>query len=283
MTADAAGRAPSVVSEEARKLTAFLRRDFKLQWSYRVPFFFDWVNLLTQVALFWLVGRLVDQTRLPSFGGARPTYVQFVAIGIAISSFLQIGLTRVVSAIRNEQLMGTLESVLMTPTSPLTIQIGSVMYDLVYVPIRTGVFLVLVSVFLGAPFAVGGIAPVLVILLVFIPLVWGLGMVSAAGVLVFKKGSGFAGLAALALSASASTYVPVEAFPEWIQPLVRWNPLTLTLDATRSALLGTGSWEEVPRVLTVLIPVMVACLLLGVASFAAALRRERRKGSLGMY
>ena len=278
-----AGRVPGLVWDEARKLPAFLRRDFKLEWSYRVPFIFDWANLVTQVGLFWLVGRLVDQSRLPSFGGARPTYVQFVAIGIAISSFLQIGLTRVVSTLRNEQLMGTLESVLMTPTSPLTIQIGSVMYDLAYVPIRTGVFLLLVSILLGAPFAVGGIAPVLVMLLVFIPLVWGLGMVSAAGVLVFKKGSGFTGIAALALSATASTYVPVEAFPAWIQPLVRWNPLSLTLDATRSALLGTGRWEEVPEVLAVLVPAMVACLLLGVASFAAALRRERRRGTLGLY
>ena len=43
-------------------------------------------------------------------------------------------------AFRNEQLMGTLEVLLMTPTTPATIQIGSVVYDLVYVPLRTGLF-----------------------------------------------------------------------------------------------------------------------------------------------
>jgi len=268
---------------EVHKLPAFLSRDVQIEWSYRIPFLFDWLNLLAQVGIFYLVGQLVDSDKLPRFGGAQPSYVQFVAVGIAISSFVQIGLTRVVSALRNEQLMGTLESLLMTPTSPVTIQLGSVMYDLIYVPIRTAVFLTLVSLVLGERFTLGGIAPVAAILLVFIPLVWGIGMMSAAGVLVFKKGSGLVGFGAVVLSVGSTTYIPVEVFPEWLEPLVRVNPITLALDGTRNAMLGQAGWSEALPTIATLVPLMVASLAMGVASFSIALRRERRRGTLGLY
>lgn len=276
------GRA-SVLWAEARKLPAFFGRDVRIQWSYRVPFLFDWVNLIGQVALFYLVGRLVDNNRLPRFGGSPPTYVEFVAIGIALSSFLQIGLARVVNALRTEQVIGTLESLLTTPTSPVTIQLGAVMYDLVYVPVRTTVFLALVSLLLGARFSMEGILPAAAILLVFIPLVWGLGMVSAAGVLVFKRGAGVAGVAALVLSTGSSTYAPVEAFPGWLQPLARLNPATVALDAIREALLARPDWSAVFQAVLVLVPLMIASLAAGVAAFAVGLRRERRRGTLGLY
>src|SRR5690606_31338438 len=82
------------------------------------------------------------------FGGNPVGYVEVVAVGIALMGFLQIALTRMVTAIRREQMIGTLEVVLATPTSPATFQLGSVAYDIVYVPIRTVVFLVAVSLFL---------------------------------------------------------------------------------------------------------------------------------------
>ena len=63
-----------------------------------------------------------------------------------LSVFLHVGLVRVGTAVRGEQLMGTLESVLMTPTATGTIQLGSVVFDLIYVPLRTALFLVAIAV-----------------------------------------------------------------------------------------------------------------------------------------
>src|SRR5919106_357392 len=269
--------------DEVRKIPAFVRRDFLVMWSYRLAFFSDWINLVFQIALFYFIGRLIDPGRLPTFSGVRVTYIEFVAVGIRPSSFVYIGLSRVVSVIRNEQLMGTLESLLMTPTALTTIQLGSVTYDLLYVPIRTVVFLLLAVAFLGARFSLGGLGPAALVLTAFIPVVWVLGMISAAGVLTFRRGLGVVGFVSLLLTTTSSTYVPVEILPGWLQGIATLNPITIALSGMREALLGGAGWEQVMPAILVLVPTAVASIGLGVVAFRLALLRERRRGTLGLY
>ena len=56
-------------------------------------------------------------------------------------------------AIRNEQLVGTLDPMLATPTEVETIQLGSVMFDLVYVPVRNSRLLRLMLAFYGLAYS----------------------------------------------------------------------------------------------------------------------------------
>ena len=272
-----------VLLGELGKLSAFLRRDFLVVWSYRLAFFTGWAALIVQVVLFYFVGRLVDPSKLPSFGGSRASYMEFVAIGIALSSFLALGLGRVMLAIRNEQLIGTLESLLMTPTAPATLQLGLVFYDLLYVPLRTFIFLGLVALLFGVDLNVDGMGPAIAVLIVFIPFVWGLGVMSASAVLTFRQGSGLVGIAGTLLTLSSGAYFPVHLLPAWSQDVIRLNPIKVALDATRHALLGTAGWAETwPTVLT-LLPVGLVSLTAGVLAFRLALDRERRRGTLGLY
>ena len=117
-------RAGSLLGEAA-KLPAFLRRDLLMAWSYRMAFFSDFVNLGAQMLLFFYIGKLVPSTSLPTYGGVQATYVEFVTLGIVINVFVQVALTRIADALRQEQLMGTLESLLVTPTATTTLQLGS--------------------------------------------------------------------------------------------------------------------------------------------------------------
>jgi ABC-2 type transport system permease protein len=276
-------RPPRSAFEELRKLPAFFRRDFLVMWSYRLAFFVDWANLIGQVVIFSLVGRIVDPSYLPTFGGMPITYVEFVVTGIAIASFLQIALGRVVSAIREEQLMGTLESLLVTPTSPLTIQVGSVMYDLAYVPLRTVLFLAAAAALFDARLDPAGLLPVVVIVLMFIPVVWGLGMIGAAGVMTFRRGAGGLGFAVTILMIGSNTYFPIEVLPEWARSLAQLNPISVAVEGTRIALLGGGGWDEIWPTVRILLPMAGTSLLAGLGALNMALRRERRRGTLGLY
>jgi ABC-type multidrug transport system permease subunit len=269
--------------EDLRKVPAFSRRDLLVLWSYRASFFSDWLSLLGQIVVFYFVGRLVDPERLPRFGGDRATYVEFVAIGIAFSSFMQVSLARVANVIRQEQLMGTLESLLVTPTAPAFIQLGSVAFDLVYVPVRTAVFLALVSLLLDVHFSLAGIVPAAAVMLVFIPFVWGLGVTSAAGVLTFRRGSGAVGVGVSVLTIGSLAYFPAEVLPGWLRPFVEANPLSIALEATRDTLLGAAGWSDIWPEIAVLVPVGAVSLAFGVSAFRGALGRERRHGTLGLY
>jgi ABC-type multidrug transport system permease subunit len=162
----------AAVVEEATKLPAFLRRDFLIAWSYRVGFFSDLANLAAQIALFFFVGELIDAGQLPTYGGAEVTYLEFVTLGIVLNVFVQVALSRTSEALRTEQMIGTLEALLTTPTATATVQVGSAAFDLVYMPIRTGILLLFMALVVGLDLHASGAMPALVLMLAFIPFVW---------------------------------------------------------------------------------------------------------------
>jgi ABC-2 type transport system permease protein len=273
----------TTLAGELRKLPAFVRRDFLVAWSYRLPFVTDWIGLAFQALMFYFVGLMVDPSKLPTFGGEPTTYLAFVAVGIAISAFMTLALGRVSAGIQQEQLAGTLESLLMTPTSPATIQVGAVVYDLIYVPVRTAVFLVVLALAFGIDFHASGLLPALVVLVVFIPFVWGLGVASAGATMTFRRGSGIVGIVMTVLILFSGAYYPLDLLPGWIATLAELNPITIAVDGMREPLLGGTGWEGVGKAVAVLVPLAVVSLVVGAAAFRAALRRERRMGTLGLY
>jgi ABC-2 type transport system permease protein len=276
------GRLP-VLAEELRKLPAFLRRDLLTAWSYRTAFFSDWIALLLGILIFYFIGRLVDPATLPSYGGTRSGYTAYVAIGFALSGFVVLALSRVATAIQREQLMGTLESVLLTPTAPATVQIGSVVYDLLYIPIRTGLFLLVVAVAFGLDFEPSGTPAAALFLLAFIPFVWGIGIATAAIVLTFRRGSGAANFGVTLLTLASGAFFPLTLLPHWLESIAEYNPMALTVEGIRKALLGGEGLATVGSDLLLVVPLSAASLLAGIFAFRAALRREQRRGTLGLY
>ncbi len=209
--------------------------------------------------------------------------MEFVAVGIALTGFMHVALGRVAAGIRGEQLQGTLESLLMTPTSSATIQVGTVVYDLIYIPLRTILFLVLVAVGFGLDFEPSGLLPASVVLLCFIPFVWGIGIATAGGILTFRRGAGFAAFGVTVLTLFSGAYFPLDLLPAWALELARFNPIAVVVDGMREPLLGGTGWSDTARNVLILLPLSAASLAAGITAFRLALRRERQRGSLSLY
>jgi ABC-2 type transport system permease protein len=270
-------------SRELAKLLAFVRRDVLVLLSYRLAFLADIANLAFQSLTFYFVSLMVDPVTMPEYGDSRASYMAFVGIGIALGAFMQIGLGRVVSAIRSEQVLGTLESLFMTPTRPLTLQIGLVVYDLLYVPIRTAIFLGIVMGAFGVRFDLGAVVPALAILLVFIPMVWGLGMLGAGAVLTFRRGNGIVGFVGAVVSVASGAYFPLDLLPENFARILEASPVAVAFDAARRTLIGGEGWAEIGGDLIYIALSAVASLALGLWAVRAAIQRERRMGTLSHY
>jgi ABC-2 type transport system permease protein len=280
-----AGAAPGLLDAagDLAKFPAFLRRDVLVALSYRVSFFSDIVGLVFMVVVFFYVGKMLDPAQLPTYNGVRVSYMEFVFIGIVLGAFLQIGLGRVMTVLRQEQLMGTLESLLMTPTSPTTIQLGSAAYDLIYVPIRTAAVLIVGTIAFGLDLHPVGILPAVAVLLLFIPFVWGLGIACAGAILTVKRGAGGLTLIATFLTLTSGAFFPLTLFPGWAAAVAMYNPMAVTTEAMREALLGGAGWAQVAPDLLLLVPMSAASLTAGMWLFRIALRREQRAGTLGLY
>ena len=204
---------PPATALELAKLGAFVRRDFQIAWSYRMSFVSEWITLAIQVAMFAYVGRLIDPAVLPTYGGVHATYMQFVTIGVAVSALMHLALGRVASGLRTEQLTGTLEPLMLTPTTPATIQFGTVLYDLIYIPLRLAVFLGVVAAVFNLSFDPSGIAPAFVLLLALMPFVWGLGVANAASALTFRRGGAGIGLMISLIALGSGRLLPARAAP----------------------------------------------------------------------
>jgi ABC-2 type transport system permease protein len=270
-----------VLGSEAAKLPAFVRRNFLEAWSYRMAFFWDIVGLAFQALTFFFIGKMISPASLPTFGGTQVSYLEFVAVGIAISMFVGLALIRAATGFRDEQMTGTLEMLLMTPTAPTTIQLGLVVYDLVYLPVRTAVFFGVIVIGLGVDFEPSGVLPAVAVLLLFIPFVWGLGIILSATTITFKKGG--AALLGSVLTLISGAYFPVELFPGWLATIAALNPMTTAIDALRGTLLGDAGWSQVGSAAAVLAPAAAITLALGIVAFRLAARRERRRGTIGLY
>jgi len=268
---------------ELIKLPAFVRRDFLVAWSYRMAFVSDAASLVGQALVFSFISLMIDPSVLPTYGGQEVTYLEFASIGIALGVFVQFALDRVATAVRAEQLMGTLESVLMTPTAPATIQLGSVAFDLLYIPLRTTIFLGGIALAFGLHFDRAGILPALLVLVTFIPFVWGLGVASAAAILTFRRGAGLVGIATLGLALISGVYFPIDLLPDWLVGLAELNPIALAIEGMREALLGDAPASDAVRTAAVLLPMSIVSLTAGMFAFRLAVRRELRRGSLGLY
>ncbi len=247
-----------------------------------MAFFSDAVGLAFQAVLFFYIGKMVDPDVLPSYGGGDVSYLEFAAVGIAITMLIGVAMFRAANAFRHEQLMGTLEALLMTPTAPSTIQFGAVAYDVVYMPLRTGIFFLVIALAGDVSFNSSGVLPATVTLLLFLPFVWGLGIMFAAATLTFRGGGG-AGFAVTLLTISSGAYFPLGLLPDWLTAVAELNPMAIAIDTMRESLLGDASWSKVASGLVVLAPASLVTLALGLGAFRLALRREQRRGTVGLY
>jgi ABC-2 type transport system permease protein len=282
MTGLAYAAAPSR-AQELRKLSAFVRRDFLVLWSYRLSFLTSFVGLLGGALIFYFIGKMVDPTAIPTAGGKRVSYLEFALVGMTLGGFVHLGLERVSAALRNEQLMGTLESLLTTPTSSQTIQVGSVLFDLIFIPVRMAILLTMLALVFGLGLEVGGVPQSLVLLAFFMPFVWGLGILAAAITLTFRRGGGVVGLATGALTLVSGLYFPLSLLPGWLETASVANPLTIAATGLRDALLGGTGWSSVGGDILLLAPLSIVSVLAGTLAFRLALARERRLGTLGAY
>jgi ABC-2 type transport system permease protein len=276
------GPRPGVTTELA-KLAAFVRRDVRIALSYRLATFGGVLGLAAHALVFSFIGKLVDPSRLPTFGGSRVTYMEFVTIGIALNMVVIVLVQQLAMAIRSEQLQGTLESLLTTPTRVGTIQFGSAALALLTVPLRLGLFIGVLALAFGLDIHAGGVVPAALLVAALLPFLWGLGLLSAGVILTFRRGSGALTVGMTVLGLASGSFFPLSVLPAWLRAIAEANPLALAVHGLREALIGGGGLSAVASDLAQLVPLSAAALVVGMVGFRLALARERRNGTLGLY
>jgi ABC-2 type transport system permease protein len=263
-----------------RDLLLFFTRDLRIASTYRAPFLFELIEALFGAAMCYYTARFVDSPQLRAALPQGDTYFSYALVGFIFFDYLHAALDSFDRSLEEARDSGTLEPLLVTQVPLPVILIGSAIYPFVVTTLRIAVYLALGAALFHFPLYAAHWLSVIVVLLATLLAFSGLGIFSAAYLLLFKRGNPakwfFLGVSSLL----GGMLFPVAILPDWLQFIARLNPVTYALDAMRAALLDGAS---ITRLTTTLLTLALFALILlptSILTFSWALRRTKLTGTL---
>jgi ABC-2 type transport system permease protein len=223
--------------------------------------------------LMWMgfFGFLFQRYRLVALGDAVP-YLAFLTPGVCAMTVLFGASQSGVGWIRDLQ-TGFLPRMLNTPASHHALLFGKILADVLRLLAQTLIVLIL-ALSLGARLspAWGAVLPAALCLALFATAFSSLSCALALRTRSQEAMAAFVHLVNLPILFTSTALVPVRQMPDWLAAAARWNPLTLTVDAWRGALL----FGEMPSVAGQVLPLAALAAVL----YLVAAREMRGIGAL---
>ena len=269
---------------QIRKVTAFIVRDLLWELSYPFSFFWRGSSILFSLVTFYFLGYLVSGSSagyLSAYGGGN--YFPFVLVGLALAGFQGVALTSISHAINYGMYTGTLESMLVTPTSLSTIIFSSVLYPFTSSLLSILIYLLFGALLFGFSLAQANFLSASVILVLTVLAHLPLGIFSASFLLVFKRGDPITSLVGSLSSLLGGVYFPLAVLPGWLQTVSFFLPFTHALEGLRQAVLNGRGLGELTTQVAVLGIFAVVLLPLSLMVFAYAIHQAKRLGTLSQF
>lgn len=258
----------------------FFQRDLRIAGSYRTPFVLEVFEALFGTAMFYYVARFVDSPQLRHALPEGSSYFTYSLVGFVFFDYLHVALDSFDRSLEEARDTGTLEPLLVTQVSLPVILVGSAIYPFAITTLRIAVYLGWGAIFFQFPLGSANWVSVLVVLLATLLAFSGLGILSSAFLLLFKRGNPSKWFFLGVSSVVGGMLFPVSILPAWLQIVARVNPVTYALEAMRAALLGGDSLPKIAQPLLLLLLFAIALLPGSMLAFSWALRRTKITGTL---
>ena len=266
-----------------KKMAAFVWRDWKENTSYKFSFFLQFIGIFVSVTLFYFIAKIFNVAVVNYLTPYGNDYFAFVLIGIAFASYQGVGLTSFADSIRNAQVYGTLEALLVTPTSPHTIIIASSLWNFLFTSVRVLLYLVVGVTVFGLQLTHANYLAAFLILILTIVVFSALGILSASFIMVFKKGDPVAWLFGAASGLLGGVYFPITVLPPFLKKIALLLPITHSLEGMRQALLSGAGFGQLLTQIGILCLFAGILFPLSILMFAVAIKKAKFAGSLVQY
>jgi ABC-2 type transport system permease protein len=271
----------SRVSDTVAQGLAVARRDLIIELSYPFNIVLRYAQVLFWCLTLYFIAKLVQQPpELRRYGG---DYFGFALIGISVSTVVGVALGGFGRSVTDEQKAGTLELLLATPIRLATLMAGSVAVPIAMALGQIGIYLLSGWLLFGLDLEPGGLllmVPVLVLSLV----VFGtFGVLSAAFVVLTKRGDPFTVLLTQMSTLVAGAIFPVAVLPGAVQAISKALPAYYALHGLRETLLLGAGIGDIAGDLVALALYAIVLMPVSVWVFGRAVAAARVTGTLGNY
>jgi ABC-2 type transport system permease protein len=250
--------------------------------SYKLGFLFRVCSGVLMVAIYYFISNVFGDTAAPYLKAYGGSYFAFVVIGVAFSEYMSIGMNAIGDSVREGQMAGTLELMLLSPTRLGLALVSSSLWSYIFATMRICVYL-LVGAALGLGLGQANVPFALLALLVAIASFSALGLLTASVIILMKRGDLLGWALRIGSLLLAGVYYPIDVLPGWLRLVSKGLPLTHALELLRrSILLGEGLGQLWVELLT-LIGITLVLFPLGLLACHLAIRIARTDGSLSHY
>ncbi|MFA5119190.1 MAG: ABC transporter permease [Candidatus Omnitrophota bacterium] len=265
------------------KTLAFLKKDFLMESSYRMSFFFNIFGILVSILNYYFIDKLFGSKLVPHLSAFGVNYFSYVLLSTAFFGYVGVGLGSFSERIRAEQRQGTLEVVLLSPTRASTILFSLVFWNLILATIDMLVYIALAVFLFKMDFTHINIFSTIVIFILTIAPFSALGIISASFIMIFKQGNPVGWILGMVEGLIGGVYFPITVLPHWLQVLAKVFPITYAIEAIQLAVHKGYSLDQLWRQTGILLLFSIILLPLSLLSFTFSLRKARKDGSLGQY
>ena len=266
-----------------RQFCSYIGRLYWEQSSYKTAMTLGLVTAAISLLQFLLLADFIRRgNQFPGIAEYGGDLIGFFLSGSVFTGFVTVCLGGFSHYLQSEQQTGTLESVVVAPTTLTRTMsfagvaglLGTTAGSTLMIVVFGSLFRVRFDVGLGATVAVLGS---LVVTLS------GFGLAGTGVLLVTKRGDPITWLFTTATTLLSGVLYPVSILPGWLQEVSAWLPTTIALHGLRLAILDHADLDQVIPVITRLLAWMCVVLPLGIAVFRTGLHRASRTGTIADY
>ena len=207
----------------------------------------------------------------------------FVFVGFAMYMWLSTILWGPGTALRTEQMRGTLEAMFLTPTSRLVALFGPPAAALPTLGLTFVVMGAAMWILFGVALPLDGVLRTLIVIAFALPALYAIGTLFAAGVLRFGEIGPIVQLVRGIFVLACGITFPVLMLPGWAQAVASVLPPTYIVQDIRAVLLRGLGLADVAGDLAITVGLTAVFAVFAIVIFRALERSARRSGMLGRY
>ncbi|MBY9000996.1 MAG: ABC transporter permease [Candidatus Heimdallarchaeota archaeon] len=266
-------------------IKAVFIRNFKILLQYKFTIVVGFINTLIAASLFYYVSLLVPQNTIMQDGYVVSS-VLFIFAGAMLVDISTKILMKSMNSFTSEMRQGTFETLSCMPfglkryfVSEITFEVfyGLIVSIINYIP----VFLIF-PIFVGFNISWKSLLSLLLLLVCIIIFFFSLSLLAANFTILVKRGREISMVIIGLIHLLSGSLFPLDLFPQWLQIIAYFSPMTIAVRASRLCLFGNGTItsEIVWIAIIALILSSVLILFLFNITYKKIYNKIREKGTI---
>jgi len=270
--------------DEIKKISVFVKRDYRVISTYKVAFSMMFVSVLLNFFYMILFGSMFKVGIIPDLIPYGGDFISYILIGSIGWGFMWSVMSGTAGSLRMEMEIGTLESILLTPTSIYTMVIAYTVFSAIF-----GFVSIIVLVIFGyALFGISVFATASIFTLIFfilsIIMMAGIGMMLGGLTIWIKNIGDMVPLLQSITIFFCPVYFPITVLPyEFLQTIAKFVPFYYSIEGLRLSLIPGIPESELIEYVLILLGLCVIFVAIGAYSLHRGLIKAKKDGSLAFY